>query len=397
MKSGNLFFKLCICVLSLCAFQLNVLSQINPQIWGKAPYVSPEVHADHSVTFRISTPAAKEVLLSASWLSGKNNKMTKDSTGMWSITVDPLEPELYGYSFLVDGLKVLDPANLQMKRDYVILENLFLIPGKQADLYAVNNINHGTLSKVWYDSKTLGIKRRLSVYTPYGYEGGKDNYPVLYLLHGMGGDENAWSELGRSCQILDNLIAQGKIKPMIVVMPNGHINQQAAAGDGPAGFIRPEFGADVFNGQFEKSFMPDIVSFIESHFRAKADKANRAIAGLSMGGMHTLTITNMNPGKFDYIGLFSPATPSTIDSRNENSEFYNQVDSEASLKALNKSGYKVYWIGCGKDDFLYQNLTSFIKTLDNNQLKYTYRESSGGHTWENWRLYLSEFTPLLFK
>jgi len=323
--------------------------------------------------------------------------MTKDSTGMWSITVDPLEPELYGYSFLVDGLKVLDPANLQIKRDYVILENLFLIPGKQADLYAVNDINHGTLSKVWYDSKTLGIKRRLSVYTPYGYEGGKDNYPVLYLLHGVGGDENAWPELGRACQILDNLIAQGKVKPMIVVMPNGHVNQQAAAGDGPAGFIRPAFGADVFNGQFEKSFMPDIVSFIESHFRAKTDKTNRAIAGLSMGGMHTLTIANMNPGKFDYIGLFSPATPPTLDNRNGNSEFYNQVDSETSLKALKKSGYKVYWIGCGKDDFLYQNLATFKKALDNNQLKYTYRESTGGHTWENWRLYLSEFTPLLFR
>ncbi|WP_321424192.1 alpha/beta hydrolase-fold protein [uncultured Bacteroides sp.] len=397
MKSGHLFLKLCICLLSLCAVNSNLLSQVNPQVWGKAPYVSPDIHADHSVTFRISTPAAKEVLLSASWLSGKNNQLTKDSTGMWSITIDPLTPELYGYSFQVDGLKVLDPANLHIRRDYTILENQFIIPGKQADLYAVQSVKHGTISKVWYDSKTLGMNRRLTVYTPNGYEGGKNQYPVLYLLHGVGGDENAWIELGRACQILDNLIAQGKAVPMIVVMTNGHVNQQAAAGDAPAGFIRPEFGADVFNSDFERSFVPDVVSFVESHYRVKKEKSNRAIAGLSMGGMHTLTIANMNPNKFDYIGLFSPATPTLIEKQNTHADFYNKIDSDEKLSELNKAGFKLYWIGCGKEDFLYQNVTNFRKSLDKNHLKYTYRESAGGHTWENWRTYLSEFAPLLFR
>ncbi len=323
--------------------------------------------------------------------------MTKDSDGMWSLTVNPLVPEFYGYSFLVDGLKVLDPANIHIKRDYVVMENIFLIPGEQADLYAVRNVKHGSLSKVWYDSKTLGMDRRLSIYTPYGYGETKKKYPVLYLLHGVGGDENAWVELGRICQIMDNLIAQEKVTPMIVVMTNGHVNQQAAAGDAPIGFTRPEFGADVFNSEFEKSFIPDVVTFIEDNYQVKKNKSNRAIAGLSMGGLHTLTLANMYPNKFDYIGLFSPATEAQVNKRNANAEFYKEMNSEDNLNKLKQVGVKLYWIGCGKDDFLYQDVKNFRERLDKHQIHYIYRESKGGHTWENWRVYISEFAPLLFK
>ncbi len=356
--------------------------------------ISPEIHNDHSVTFRLFAPQAKEVRLVSDCLpEGKNfEDLQKDESGLWSCTINKLNPELYGYTFSVDGVKVIDPNNVYFIRDVANVFNIFLIDGERADLYKVNDIPHGSLTKVWYHSPTLNKERRMTIYTPPGYESSNQNYPVLYLLHGMGGDENAWTELGRASQILDNLIARGAAKPMIVVMPNGHVIIDAAPGETADGFYKPNTFRlrGSFAGEMEKSF-PDIIQFVEKNYRVKADKAHRAIAGLSMGGLHSIAISANYPNTFDYIGLFSAATPQ----ENEKIEVYHNLDQKFKLQKEN--GYQLYWIGMGKTDFLYQSGALFRNKLDEIDMKYTYYESQGGHTWRNWRIYLSEFAPLLFK
>ena len=356
--------------------------------------ISPEIHNDHSVTFRLFAPQAKEVRLVSDCLpEGKNfEDLQKDESGLWSCTINKLNPELYGYTFSVDGVKVIDPNNVYFIRDVANVFNIFLIDGERADLYKVNDIPHGSLTKVWYHSPTLNKERRMTIYTPPGYESSNQNYPVLYLLHGMGGDENAWTELGRASQILDNLIARGAAKPMIVVMPNGHVIIDAAPGETADGFYKPNTFRlrGSFAGEMEKSF-PDIIQFVEKNYRVKADKAHRAIDGLSMGGLHSIAISANYPNTFDYIGLFSAATPQ----ENEKIEVYHNLDQKFKLQKEN--GYQLYWIGMGKTDFLYQSGALFRNKLDEIDMKYTYYESQGGHTWRNWRIYLSEFAPLLFK
>ena len=277
-------------------------------------------------------------------------------------------------------------------RDVASVTNIFIIGGGYADLYKVNDIPHGTVAKRWYDSPGLGMDRRITIYTPPGYETGKEKYPVLYLLHGAGGDEEAWATLGRTAQILDNLIAQKKVKPMIVVMPNGNVIQDAAPGEGHEGFYKPVFmAAKTMDGTYEANFI-DIIKFIESNYRVKAEKANRAVAGLSMGGFHSLHISRYYPNTFDYVGLFSAAI---LPNQNVSSPVYNDID--GTLKKQMDNGFKLYWIGMGKTDFLYQSGVDYRKKLDGMGFKYTYRETDGGHIWKNWRIYLSEFAPLLFQ
>ena len=269
--------------------------------------------------------------------------------------------------------------------------NIFIVGGTQADLYKVNKVSHGSVTKRWYSAPGIGSVRRITIYTPPGYETSKEKYPVLYLLHGAGGDEEAWITLGRTAQIMDNLIASGKVKPMIVVMPNGNVSQDAAPGEDSKGFYKPQFMApNTMDGKYEESFL-DIVKFVESSYRVKADKANRAIAGLSMGGFHTLHISRVHPNTFDYMGLFSAA----ILPRDTTAKIYQNID--ATLARQKNNGYKLYWIACGKDDFLYKFNTEYRERLDKLGMKYVYRESAGGHTWRNWRVYLSEFTPMLFR
>jgi len=270
--------------------------------------------------------------------------------------------------------------------------NIFIIGGGQADLYKVNDVPHGTVARRWYDSPGLNMDRRITIYTPPGYESGKEKYPVLYLLHGAGGDEEAWTTLGREAQIMDNLIAQGKAKPMIVVMPNGNVIQDAAPGEGSEGFYKPQFMVPkTMDGTYEANFT-DIIKFVESNYRVKADKADRAIAGLSMGGFHSLHISRYYPNTFDYVGLFSAAI---LPNQNVSSPVYSNID--GTLKKQMEDGVKLYWIGIGKADFLYQGNQDFMKKLDEMGFKYTYRETEGGHIWRNWRVYLSEFAPLLFQ
>jgi enterochelin esterase-like enzyme len=221
------------------------------------------------------------------------------------------------------------------------------------------------------------MERRLTIYTPPGYEASRKKYPVLYLLHGAGGDEEAWIELGRAAQIMDNLIAQGKAKPMIVVMPNGNVIQDAAPGEGTQGYYKPAFMVPkTMDGTYEETFM-DIVHFVESSYRVKADKSHRAVAGLSMGGYHSLHISRYYPNTFDYVGLFSAAI---LPNRNTTSKVYQDLD--GTLRKQMENGYEVYWIGIGKTDFLYRNNQEYKAKLEAMGMPFTYRESEGGHIWK---------------
>ena len=370
--------------------------------------ISPEIHPDNSVTFRIFAPNAEIVEVTGDFLppmtmvtsdgnieiTGKE-KMNKDASGVWTYTTSgPLSPELYGYSFLVDGMRVLDNANVYAIRDVSTVTNVFHIDGSESrsHYYRVNDVPHGTVSKVWYDSPGLGRSRRMTVYTPAGYENSTESYPVLYLLHGAGGDEEAWMSLGRASQILDNLIAEGKAEPMIVVMTNGNALQEAAPGESSEGFVRPGFDVSRMNrGDFEASF-PDVVNYIDSHYRTKKDKSNRAIAGLSMGGYHSLHISKQYPDMFDYIGLFSAAI---FPPENASSPVYD--DFEEKLRIQFEKSPKLYWIAIGEKDFLYETNKAYREILDRNKYPYIYMETPDGHIWKNWRIYLTEFVPQLFK
>jgi enterochelin esterase-like enzyme len=364
---------------------------------GTAEIVSPEINTDNSVTFRFMAPEAKEIKLSGDWMPAEgwtpgSIAMKKGEKGLWSFTTEVLPSELYSYSFLVDGVKSTDPNNVYLIRDVATVTNVFIVGGGQADLYKVNEVPHGTVARRWYNSPGNEKIRRITIYTPPGYEDSKEKYPVLYLLHGMGGDEEAWIALGRTAQILDNLIAQGKAKPMIVVMPNGNVAQEAAPGESNLGFYKPTFQLpNTMDGKYEATF-PDIIKFVESSYRVKAEKSSRAIAGLSMGGFHSLHISRYYPNTFDYVGLFSAAI---LPDQKVTSKVYEKLDE--TLKAQKANGYKLYWIGIGKTDFLYKNVGDYRKKLDDMGFKYVYRETEGGHIWKNWRVYLSEFTPLLFK
>ncbi len=375
-------------------------------LWGIPALVSPEVHQNNTVTFRLNAPGARRVQVTGDFLPTEKIKtpfgefdgpgyadLTKNEKGLWEFTTpSDVAPELYTYSFVVDSLKINDPSNVYMLRDVGSMTNIFIVPGGRADLYSVNNVPHGTVSKVWYDSPSLGMSRRLTVYTPAGYEKGDRRYPVFYLLHGMGGDENAWSELGRATQILDNLIAQDKAEPMIVVMPNGNASQEAAPGETSAGLKAPTTQLPkTMDGSFEMAF-PEIVKFIDSNYRTIPDKKARAIAGLSMGGFHSLHITKEYPDLFDYIGLFSAAI---LPGQNIKSPVYS--DFESKLKTQFKKKPVLYYIAIGNKDFLYDANKQYRSMLDRNNFPYEYFETGDGHIWKNWRIYLTEFTPKLFK
>ena len=393
----------------LCLTGMAAQAQQNLN-WGQGPQVaSPDVHADNSVTFNLIAPEAQKVQITGDFLPPKKVEyggntyempgvadLVKNDKGVWTLTTEPLQPELYTYNMLVDGVKIIDPLNVYNIRDINNLFSVLLIGGNQrADLYKVNKVAHGTVSKIWYESPTAGLTRRLTVYTPAGYETSGKEYPVLYLLHGIGGDENAWSELGRAAQIMDNLIAQGKAEPMLVVMTNGNISQEACPGETSEGLRVPTMMLPkTMEGSFETAF-PDVVKFIEKTYRVKKDKAHRAIAGLSMGGCHSLFISINYPDLFGYVGLFSAA----VDRQQNSQEGYPNIyaDRNQKIDRLFSKHPKLFWIGIGKTDFLIQSNNDLRAYLDSKNHKYTYLETEGGHIWRNWRIYLTEFTPLLFK
>ena len=346
------------------------------KLFNNANVQSPVVNPDGTVTFNLFAPKAVKVEVTGDFLPtrtievpgrGKYDApgvaaLTEGPGGVWTYTTDKLAPELYSYTFNIDGMTgVKDPANIYVNRDIVSFTNIFIVSeqkGDKGDLYRVNEVPHGNLSKVWYNSPTLKMQRRMTIYTPPGYDkGGK--YPVLYLLHGAGGDENAWSELGRAAQILDNLIAMGKAKPMIVVMPNGNPNCQAAPGEWSFGMYTPGFGNSGTGptapavASIPASFM-DIVNYVDAHYRTVKKREGRAVCGLSMGGGHTFAISLSYPTTFDYMGM-------------------------------------------GKTDFLYQSTVDLRNYWDSKGYKYEYVETDGGHIWRNWRIYLTMFAQKIFK
>lgn len=386
----------------IVALLIGVTMFAQQALWGSAPVVSPEIHGDNTVTFRFKAPKAVRVQLTGDFLPVQKNAkfeapgivdLKEGQEGVWEYTTpEPLKPELYSYSFIVDGLRVNDPANVYLIRDVSTLTNVFIIGGDRADFYKVNPVPHGTVSRVWYDSPALGLERRMTVYTPAGYETGGKRYPVLYLLHGMGGDEEAWISLGRTAQILDNLIAQGKAKPMIVVMPNGNASQEAAPGESSRGMVPPTMQLPkTMEGSYEQAF-PEIVKFIDKNYRTVKSKSGRAIAGLSMGGFHSLHISKQYPDMFNYVGLFSAAI---MPNKEASSPIYENM--EGKLKVQFDKNPALYWIAIGKTDFLYKANEEYRKLLDKKGYKYTYYESDEGHIWRNWRIYLTEFVPMLFR
>ncbi|WP_352422833.1 alpha/beta hydrolase-fold protein [Proteiniphilum sp.] len=386
----RIHFTSILAVVLLLSFSLQ--AQENLPSSQRKEIISPETHADNSVTFRLTAPTANDVSVTGDFLApGEEAKMTKDADGVWSYTTHPLPSELYTYAFNVDGLQMNDPNNVYYRRDVASTLNVLLIGDGQADLYKVNSVPHGTITKRWYQSPGNNMTRRITIYTPPGYEENNSSYPVLYLLHGMGGDEEAWMTLGRASQIADNLIAEGKAKPMIIVMPNGNVAQEAAPGESSLGFYKPGFRLPhTMDGKYEETF-GEIVRFVDSQYRTIPEKEGRAIAGLSMGGFHTLHISRYYPDTFDYMGLFSAAI---MPDKAVKSKVYENI--EKTLAAQKSNGYALYWIAIGEEDFLYQANIDFRKKLDEMDFLYIYRESGGGHTWRNWRIYLSEFLPMLF-
>ena len=386
---------------------ISAMAFAQQALWGSAPVVSPEIHDDNTVTFRLKAPKAVTVQVTGDFLPSQkietpfgkfdgpgaaDLKETQD--GVWEYTTpEPLKPELYSYTFIVDGLKINDPSNVYMIRDVASVTNVFIIGGdERIDLYKVNKVPHGTVSKIWYNSPTLGMDRRLTVYTPAGYETSGKRYPVFYLLHGMGGDENAWSELGRTAQIMDNLIAQGKAEPMIVVMTNGNAALEAAPGESSLGFAAPSMSLPkTMEGSFETAF-PDVVKFIDKTYRTQANKQGRAIAGLSMGGFHSMHISKQYPDMFNYVGLFSAAI---LPDKSVNSPIYDDMEAKLAIQFAKKPA--LYFIAIGNKDFLYQANNEYRKMLDEKGYKYEYYETGEGHIWKNWRIYLTEFAPKLFK
>ena len=384
------------------ALLIGVTMFAQQALWGTTPVVSPEIHDNNTVTFRFKAPKAVRVQLTGDFLPVQKNAkfeapgivdLKEGQEGVWEYTTpEPLKPELYSYSFIVDGLRMNDPANVYLIRDVSTLTNVFIIGGDRADFYKVNPVPHGTVSRIWYDSPALGLERRMTVYTPAGYETSGKRYPVLYLLHGMGGDEEAWISLGRTAQILDNLIAQGKAKPMIVVMPNGNASQEAAPGESSRGMVPPTMQLPkTMEGSYEQAF-PEIVKFIDKNYRTIKSKSGRAIAGLSMGGFHSLHISKQYPDMFNYIGLFSAAI---MPNKEVSSPIYENMGGK--LKVQFDKNPALYWIAIGKTDFLYKANEEYRKLLDEKGYEYTYYESDEGHIWKNWRIYLTEFVPMLFR
>jgi len=373
-----------------------------------AASVSAIAQQYQSLEFSLNAPQAEHVALV---LDGKQYELQSNKDGVFSILLDSLKPNLYTYYFNVDGQAVLDPANPRTMRDMGNTFNYTIIGNADADLMCDQHVNHGKIEYVWYPAGNNKM-RKMTIYLPSGYDTNNHKYPVLYLLHGSGGDELAWLELGRAAQILDNLIAQSKAQPMIVVFPNGNMYQDASPltyyDDYPNGKIKWSNRNVRLSGQFEASF-GDIIKYVESNYRTIRHKRGRAIAGLSMGGYHAMHISHYYSQLFDYVGLFSPAFSTAYDpvttntskaklmfpTGNDMPSVYRNV--EQDLQKQFNPAPKLYYISIGNSDFLYPENVQYRALLDKHHYTYTYIETQGGHTWDNWRHYLIDFLPRLFR
>lgn len=412
---------------------------------------SPIINQDGSVTFRIYNPNVTEVELNGTMLPesrkiktpvgtfGKVGKvqMTLSNNGWWEYTIASIAPGLYTYSYTMDDEQFVDSLNPNIMREGNKYVSYFIVKGGYADDYELKTVPHGQVKDVWYPSSLASFdKRRMMVYFPYEYTQNKTkHYPVLYLLHGSGGDEESWLDCGRLAQIMDNLIYEKRCKPMIVVMPNGIANRAAAPGKDPN---NPDLKSSSINvesmlGSIEAVFVKDIVDYVDENFRTINSKKCRAIAGLSLGGLQTIFVSLNNPSMFDYIGLFSAQSTNALDDKyisdlsklseswnnlssvfpmlkkkglgkkiseisNNMSggaiEIYSNIDNKLTEQFLNPP--QLYYITLGRDDFVKKLNDDFRAKLDKEGYEYVYIETDGGHTWDNWRKYLVDFLPRLF-
>jgi enterochelin esterase family protein len=365
-----------ICCLTHAADSTNT----SPRRFGPAQPVSPVVNPDRTVTFRVRAPNATNVTVSGEWPGAK--AMTKDDSGNWSVTVGPLAPELYSYSFSIDGFQTLDPGNPVVKPGRSPRTSIVEVPGNPPLIHEFNAaIAHGTVREHWYQSKSLGVRRSLHVYTPPGYDRSRNDVPVMYLLHGSGDNDRTWTALGRANVILDNLIAAKKARPMIVAMTDGHayvappgINPTNAAVRGRA------------TRDFERDLIEDVMPFVEASYRTINKRESRAIIGLSMGGGQSLTVGLNHLDRFAWVGGMSASAPT------EDALASVLVDPKATNKKL-----KLLWIAIGKDDFLLSRNKPLDELLTSKGIEHTFKITDGAHSWPVWRKYLAEFAPMVFQ
>ena len=416
------------------------------QSYAHANKTTPVVNSDNTVTFYLDAPGASEVLIKGSFIPRKSiiktesGGVSRDGSvkmslegNTWVYTTPVLSSDLYTYTFEVDGEPRVDKLNNNIFRDVTDSLNFFIIKNGIGDIFDEKNVPHGVVKKVWYPSRLEGMKkRRMTVYFPSEYDINKNKrYPVLYLLHGSGGDENSWSDSGRAIQIFDNMIAAGQCEPMIVVMPNGNVNLAATPGEDPD---NPKMEPSANNtssmlGKIESVFMDDVVNYVDNNYRTADDKHHRAIAGLSLGGLHALFISLNNPDSFDYVGLFSAQTTNTLNSKHiegmqklgdkwkrlkENIPFigggsfdrtiskytsgelsiYDDIDIKLNKQFQNPP--KLYYIAVGTNDFVKKLNDDLRKKLESKSYKYYYNETDGTHSWDSWRKYLVDFLPKIF-
>ena len=344
--------------------------------------VSPEIHADRTVTFRLFAPKASEVVLMGSpgilEFTKKPLPLKRDEKGVWSLTVGPLPAGFYTYGYAIDGgLRMPDPSNPNLELRRWGPTSMFIVPGTEKAVFEQRRVPHGTVHVEFYDSPNLDSQRMVYVYTPPGYETSKQKYPVLYLLHGNGQIEASWTWTGRANVIMDNLLADGRAKPMVVVMPYGHVPREIKT-------VTPATGTPGSDGAaIEKELITAVKPLVEKKYRVLTDRNHRAIGGLSMGAAQSLSIGLHNLEQFAYIAAFSGGG--------------NRAEWEKADAAMLSQKLKVLWLGCGTEDFAYSGVKAMHDLLTKKNVKHVWNESGGGHSWPNWQVYLSRYTPLLFR
>jgi enterochelin esterase family protein len=347
------------------------------------PLISPEVHPDGHVTFRVRAPDAKDVQVRCE--GSKVSQMLKDSSGIWSVTTEVLEPDIYVYSFTVDGLRTIDLNNPLIKYNLLNTESEVHVPGPETLWWEINDVPHGEIHRHFYKSTVAGDRRDFMVYTPPGYDpSAKKRYPVLYLLHGYSDDTSAWTSVGCANVILDNLLARHEAKPMVIVMPLGYGTMEVVRA-GWQGVRNPDLWHQNFS-KFRQTLLDEVMPQAEKAYRLSNDPADRAIAGLSMGGSESLLVGLNALDKFGWIGAFSSGGLNT----NLPAQF-PKLDSSANHQL------HLLWIACGKQDRLFGNNQAFHQWLDSKGVKHTWVESPGEHSFRVWRRYLAQLAPLLFQ
>lgn len=362
---------------------------------------SPEVLPDGRVTFRLLAPKAAEVLVNGNWQGGRGLAMAKDDSGVWSVTTAPLQPELWAYTFSVDGVRTLDPRNYNVARDGVGFMNTLLVPGDSSAVLQPQQVPHGTVTAIWVPSTLMKTPRRAFVYTPPGYEGSTSKLPVLYLLHGSGGDEDAWPTMGIANVIMDNLIAQGKAKPMIVVMPNAYYMELASLDlAGPRTALPPGVGSSGTPSapEYDKNIQDiagDLVPFVEKHYRTLPGPENRAIAGLSMGSQITANVGLRRPDVFGSVALMSAGMFRTAPGGTAMLE--GIVPGFLADPAATNKKLRLFFFSCGTEDTRIEALKKTWDALSAHKINFVAKTYPGEHEWRVWRHSLVDLAQLLFR